>query len=76
MADRSRVYLLASDCAFSVTLARGKLCARETSAHSLIGMVLITLAGMLVMPVLFDLLFFLVLRERFVLLHACMTIAG
>ena len=57
-----------------MTLARGKLGAREASAHSLIGMVLITLAGVLVMPVLFDLLFFPVLREQFVLLHAGMTI--
>ena len=42
------------------------------SAVILVAMV----AGMLMMPILFDLLFFLVLRERFVLLHSGMTIAG
>lgn len=33
-------------------------------------------AGMLVMPFLFDVLAFLILRERFVLLHSAMTISG
>ena len=32
-------------------------------------------AGMLLMPLLFDIMFFLVLRERFVLLHAAMVVA-
>ena len=32
--------------------------------------------GILVMPLLFDALFYLVLRERFVLLHAAMTLSG
>ncbi|GGD60300.1 diguanylate cyclase [Erythrobacter arachoides] len=40
------------------------------------GMVLLALiTGMLVMPLLFDAMFYLVLRERFVLLHAGMTVA-
>ncbi|RIV83864.1 sensor domain-containing diguanylate cyclase [Aurantiacibacter zhengii] len=38
-------------------------------------MFLAMLTGMLVMPLLFDGMFFVVLRERFVLFHACMTIS-
>ena len=76
--DQTRAYLVAIDRPHSVTLAgESALAPEKVERLSLIAMVLVTLvAGMLVMPFLFDLLFFLVLRERFVLLHAGMTVAG
>lgn len=42
----------------------------------LVLMLLAVVAGMLIMPVLFDAIFYIVLRERFVLLHAGMTFSA
>jgi len=76
--DQTRAYIVAIDRPHSVTLAgEAALAPERVQRVALIAMVLVSVAaGMLVMPFLFDLLFFLVLRERFVLLHAGMTVTG
>ena len=75
---RTRAYLVAIDRPHSVTLVNDVALQEDAvDAPSLVAMVLVSVVvGMLLMPILFDLLFYLVLRERFMLLHAGMSISG
>lgn len=71
-------YVVAIDRPHSVTLANEAALVNDIAdSVTPVAMVLVSLiSGMLLMPLLFDMLFFVVLRERFVLLHGCMTVSG
>ena len=74
---QTSTYLVAIERAHSVTVAsEAHLQRAPEQAVSLVALVLLSIvAGMLVMPLLFDLLFYIVLRERFVLMHGMMTVS-
>lgn len=76
----TRAYLVAIERAHSPLLVGGARLERDVTHadnSSRLAMVLVAVvAGMLLMPFLFDLIFFLVLRERFVLLHAGVALSG
>lgn len=75
--DQTREYIVRIERPHSVTLASESALRREPSEGvPPAALVLLSLAlGMLVMPLLFDVMFYLVLRERFVLLHGAMTLS-
>ena len=78
LTDTTREVVVALDRPHSVTAAsEGRLEHdpenAEDALHAMLLLAMIT--GMLVMPMLFDSLFFIVLRERFVLLHAGITLS-
>lgn len=73
----TRAYIVRIERPHSVTVASEAALRRDPlTGIPPVSLVLLSLvAGMLVMPLLFDLLYYLVLRERFVLLHACTTLS-
>lgn len=74
--DQTRAVLVRIDRPHSVPLlTEARLSAeRENSDWTLIELMIMPLVmGMLVLPLLFDITFFIVLRERFVLVHAFMV---
>ena len=76
--DDTAAYLVAIDRPHSVTVASEARLDQDPETDSALLTNLLVLAiitGMLIMPLLFDSLFYLVLRERFVLLHAAMTLS-
>jgi len=75
--DQTSAYIVRIDHAHSLTVAsEAELRHHALSGVTPVSLVLLAIvAGMLIMPLLFDIMFFLVLRERFVLLHAGMTVS-
>ncbi|MGY6550607.1 MAG: sensor domain-containing diguanylate cyclase [Erythrobacter sp.] len=75
--DQTRAVLVRIDRAHSVPLLTEARLShqRENSDWSLTELMILPLVlGMLILPLLFDITFFVVLRERFVLIHAVMVI--
>lgn len=75
--DTTRAFLVRIERPHSVTVAsEASLRGDAPVGDATVSLVLLSLvAGMLVMPLLFDIMYFWVLRERFVLLHAGMIVA-
>jgi diguanylate cyclase (GGDEF)-like protein len=74
---QTRAFVVAIERPHAVTVAsEAHLQRQSTNTAPLVALVMLSIVvGMLVMPLLFDLLFFVVLRERFVLMHGAMTIS-
>ena len=76
--DDTRMVLVGIERPHSVTaISEAALFRDREAASGALGAMLLlaVVAGMLIMPLLFDSLFWFVLRERFVLLHAAMAIS-
>jgi len=78
LTEQSRSVVVMIESPHSVTVAsEAQLALDPENAEGALtpALLLAMVAGMLVMPLLFDCLFYMVLRERFVLLHAAMAIS-
>jgi diguanylate cyclase (GGDEF)-like protein len=74
---RTRAFIVRLERPHSITVAsEAKLWRQPLTGFAPVSLILLSLvAGMLIMPLMFDIMYYLVLRDRFVLCHAGMLVA-